>query len=185
MPGKDAQEGKEIAFSIAQGALLRSVRAQRAMTLHDVEAATCGEFKAASLSAYERGERVISVLRLVRLASVYGTTLFELIPSLEAGDGDEQDGPGYVARPAGPHETEAATLPRRLRFDMERLAELDGPGWAQARRVVGAIRQRRRGRSGRFVSVRDEDLWLVAAVVGLSPTDLVSSLVREGAARAE
>jgi hypothetical protein len=155
------------------------------MTLHDVEAVTRGEFKAASLSAYERGERVISVLRLVRLASVYRTSLVELIPIPEPSLAVDNKEVESVTSRGGPCELVVEGIPRRLRIDIERLAELDGPSWAHARRVVGAIQQRRRGRAGRFVSVRDDDIWMVAAAVGLSRTAFVSSLVREGAARAE
>ncbi len=50
------------------GERLRSIRQQRGMSLQDVHRATDGEFKAAVLGAYERGERSLSLPRLRRLA---------------------------------------------------------------------------------------------------------------------
>lgn len=58
------------------------------MSLTEVEALTNQEFKASVLGAYERGERAMSVQRLVRLASVYGIAVNQLIPSSEEMDVD-------------------------------------------------------------------------------------------------
>jgi transcriptional regulator with XRE-family HTH domain len=54
------------------GDRLRSIRRQKGLSLHEVEAMSNEEFKASVLGAYERGERVISVPRLMRLANIYG-----------------------------------------------------------------------------------------------------------------
>ena len=53
------------------GERLRSIRRQKGLSLQDVEARTGKEFKASVLGAYERGERAISVPRLMRLAEIY------------------------------------------------------------------------------------------------------------------
>ena len=53
------------------GERLRSIRRQKGLSLHDVEARSGMEFKASVLGAYERGERAISVPRLLRLAEIY------------------------------------------------------------------------------------------------------------------
>ena len=50
------------------GERLRAIRRQKGLSLHDVEARSTLEFKASVLGAYERGERAISVPRLLRLA---------------------------------------------------------------------------------------------------------------------
>jgi transcriptional regulator with XRE-family HTH domain len=179
----DGQEAKSDDFSIAQGELLRAARARRQMTLHDVEAVTQGEFKAASLSAYERGERAISVLRLLRIADVYRTRLEELLPTpLPTGDGavDGTSGTGAIWSP--PRDLPVAE-PQRLRLDIERLEDMRGPGWDQLRNVVVAIQQRRRGRPGRFLLLRGEDLWIVAAIFGMTRRDAIAMLTGEGLAR--
>ena len=53
------------------GERLRAIRRQKGLSLHDVEARSNLEFKASVLGAYERGERAISVPRLLRLAEIY------------------------------------------------------------------------------------------------------------------
>lgn len=67
-------------FSAALGSRLRAARRQKGWSLSDVESLTEGEFKASVVGAYERGERAISVQRLVRVADIYGMSAPELLP---------------------------------------------------------------------------------------------------------
>src|SRR5688572_5470919 len=76
LPGGEA----ELAAGIAIGERLRSIRRQKRLSLQDVEALSAQEFKASVLGAYERGERAISVPRLLRLAQVYGVPAEQLLP---------------------------------------------------------------------------------------------------------
>ena len=62
------------------GERLRLIRMQRGMSLQDVQSATDGEFKAAVLGAYERGERSLSLPRLRRLAVCYEVPMNQLLP---------------------------------------------------------------------------------------------------------
>ena len=62
------------------GTRLRAIRRQKGMSLHDVEARSSQEFKASVLGAYERGERAISVPRLMRLAEIYEVPADTLLP---------------------------------------------------------------------------------------------------------
>lgn len=72
-------------FSAALGGRLRAARRQRGWSLADVESLTEGEFKASVVGAYERGERAISVQRLVRAAEVYNIPPAELLPATRIG----------------------------------------------------------------------------------------------------
>ncbi len=67
-------------FSAALGSRLRAARRQKGWSLSDVESLTDGEFKASVVGAYERGERAISVQRLVRVADIYGMSAPDLLP---------------------------------------------------------------------------------------------------------
>lgn len=67
-------------FNVALGQRLRAARRHRGWSLGDVESQTEGEFKASVVGAYERGERAISVQRLVSLADIYGASAAELLP---------------------------------------------------------------------------------------------------------
>ena len=62
------------------GERLRAIRRQKGLSLHDVEARSNLEFKASVLGAYERGERAISVPRLLRLAEIYEVPSDQLLP---------------------------------------------------------------------------------------------------------
>src|SRR5262249_56952211 len=62
------------------GERLRAIRRQKGLSLHDVEARSNQEFKASVLGAYERGERAISVPRLLRLAELYRVPADQLLP---------------------------------------------------------------------------------------------------------
>ena len=87
-------------FNVALGQRLRAARRHRGWSLGDVESQTEGEFKASVVGAYERGERAVSVQRLVNLADVYGASAAELLPvgpepdvviDLDALSGDDGD----------------------------------------------------------------------------------------------
>jgi transcriptional regulator with XRE-family HTH domain len=67
-------------FSASLGVRLRAARRQRGWSLGEVEAYTGGEFKASVVGAYERGERALSVQRLVRLAEIYAVPPSDLLP---------------------------------------------------------------------------------------------------------
>src|ERR1700737_2324138 len=62
------------------GERLRNIRRQQGLSLQAVEATSDREFKASVLGAYERGERIISVLRLQRLARFYAVPVDQLLP---------------------------------------------------------------------------------------------------------
>ena len=51
--------------------LLRELRRQRGLTLHEFEEFSKGEVKAVVLGSYERGTRAISLARLAQLADLY------------------------------------------------------------------------------------------------------------------
>src|SRR5213082_1403640 len=66
------------------GRRLRLVRQQRRLTLQQVDAMTGGEFKPSVMGAYERGDRVISILRLKRLAEFYRVPIDRLLPDTDS-----------------------------------------------------------------------------------------------------
>jgi transcriptional regulator with XRE-family HTH domain len=68
-------------FSVSLGLRLRTARRQRGWSLGELESYTGGEFKASVVGAYERGERALSVQRLVRLAEVYAVPAADLLPA--------------------------------------------------------------------------------------------------------
>lgn len=80
-------EASKSGFARALGARLREARRQRGLTLQNVDEGTAGAFTSVTLSSYERGDRTLSVARLVELAAFYGVSAADLLPSKDSGSG--------------------------------------------------------------------------------------------------
>ena len=149
------------------GERLRSIRRQKGLSLHDVEARSGNEFKASVLGAYERGERAISVPRLMRLAEIYSVPADQLLPRSADIEIDLTD------RDSGPFE-EGFTI------DLERLSALEDPDAAVLSRYAATIQLQRQDFNGRILTIRRDDLRVLAAVLGRSPEDLIARLEQLG-----
>jgi transcriptional regulator with XRE-family HTH domain len=79
-----------LTYGVLVGQRLRLVRQQRRMTLQEVDQLTGGEIKASVLGAYERGERIISVLRLKRLSEFYRVPIDHLLPHPDQAEPEAQ-----------------------------------------------------------------------------------------------
>ena len=131
------------------GERLRSIRRQRGFSLQDVQRVSEGEFKAAVLGAYERGERSLSVPRLHRLAGYYGVPVVQLLP------------PDPAAMVIDP-DRETVTI------DLERLGTLDGPEGDMIERFLSSIQMERQDFNGKVLTVRRDDLQLLSRLIGES-----------------
>jgi transcriptional regulator with XRE-family HTH domain len=67
------------------GANLRLVRERSRMSLHDVEVASGDKLKGVVVGSYERGDRAVTVARLLELAAFYGVPAASLLPGDGAG----------------------------------------------------------------------------------------------------
>ena len=131
------------------GERLRSIRRQRGFSLQDVQRVSEGEFKAAVLGAYERGERSLSVPRLHRLAGYYGVPVVQLLP------------PEPAAMVVDP-ERESVTI------DLARLGDLDGPEGDMIERFLASIQMERQDFNGKVLTVRRDDLRQLSRILGES-----------------
>src|SRR3981081_577244 len=132
-------------YAEAVGERLRNVRFQKALSLHDVEITSRDEFKASVLGAYERGERSISVPRLQRLARFYGVPVDQMLPR----DADDETGGDGHSPGAGPG---------KVRIDLVRLLETEGPESTVLQRYVNMVQMQRGDFNGRVLTLRFEDL---------------------------
>ena len=129
------------------GERLRSIRRQRGFSLQDVQRVSEGEFKAAVLGAYERGERSLSVPRLHRLAGYYGVPVVQLLP------------PEPAAMVVDP-DRETVTI------DLARLGDLDGPEGDMIERFLASIQMERQDFNGKVLTVRRDDLHQLSRMIG-------------------
>ena len=127
MPGPGSDEDHDGAYAAGIGRRLRDVRRQRGWSLHEVEVASHGEFKASALGTYERGDRRISLERLQRLARLYRIPVDLLLP--------EDDAVPLARRPRGDDD--------QVVIDLAALDGVSGPDAEDLRRYVEMIRNER------------------------------------------
>jgi transcriptional regulator with XRE-family HTH domain len=163
-----AGEDEIIEPTVLIGDRLRAIRRQQGLSLHDVEARSGKEFKASVLGAYERGERALSVGRLLRLAGIYDVPADQLLPR---GDVDidldltsRRDGEGMVG----------------YTIDLVRLNQIDEPDAHVLARYAATIQLQRQDFNGRMLTIRSDDVRVLAAVLGRRPEDLASRLDEMG-----
>lgn len=140
------------------GTRLRRIRTQQGLSLQDVERRSRGEWKAAVVGSYERGDRNISAARLCELAEFYGVSPSEVLPQEDA------------ARPVD--HTSGIVLDLSLLDDGER--------WAGVRRYCESIQVERGDFNRQVLSVRADDLRALAVIMGTNPDDLIEDLRAAG-----
>ena len=170
----DAGSGRgstELANSGARvGERLRAIRRQKGLSLHDVEARSSLEFKASVLGAYERGERAISVPRLLRLAEIYEVPADQLLPR-------ELEGEISLVETGG---TNGLDLNAKFTIDLVRLHELDDPDAHILDRFATSLQRERQDFNGRMLTIRRSDLRVLASCMGRSLDELGSRLEQLG-----
>lgn len=134
------------------GDRLRTIRRQKGLSLQDVEARSGQEFKASVLGAYERGERALSVARLVRLAELYDVPADQLLPRDAEGEVDISD--------------RAMAFENGFTIDLVALQETEDPDAEALHRYASRIQVQRQDFNGRYLTIRRDDLRVLAAVFG-------------------
>jgi transcriptional regulator with XRE-family HTH domain len=154
------------AFAREVGERLRDIRRQQGLSLQAVEETSGREFKASVLGAYERGERIISVLRLQRLAALYGAPVDQLLPRgvTSTGHSSTESDEGSSDRPKV--EGDAVT------FDLAKLQASQAPERELLRRYLGMIQVQRGDFNGRVITIRNEDVRALARVFELDEASM-------------
>jgi len=149
---------EDLGYSVQVGERLRSIRKQKRLSLHDVEAQSQHEFKASVLGAYERGERALSLPRLDRLSQFYRVPVDQLLPRRpdDPSSGDEGGGP----RP-------------KLAIDILKLTQLSGAPFEMLTRFLRMIQVQRQDFNGRVLTIRQDDRRAIAAMLDI-PVDQVA-----------
>ena len=130
------------------GERLRAIRRQKGLSLHDVEVRSTLEFKASVLGAYERGERAISVPRLLRLAEIYEVPADQLLPRED------------ITAPV-----EGDTAGKKLAVDLLKLSQLRGQPFEMLVRFLKMIQVQRQDFNGKVITVRGDDTRAISAML--------------------
>ncbi len=166
--------GIELANTGARvGERLRAIRRQKGLSLHDVEARSSLEFKASVFGAYERGERAISVPRLLRLAEIYEVPADQLLPR-------DLDGEISLVETGALHGVDGNA---KFTIDLVRLHELDDPDAHILDRFATSLQRERQDFNGRMLTIRRSDLRVLASCMGRSLEELGSRLEQLGLPR--
>ena len=173
-------EGVDPEYAVSVGARLRAVRRQKRLSLQAVEKASRLEFKASVLGAYERGERTISVPRLQRLARLYRVPVDQLLPP----DATELPGTGRsVAHLSDGENPDAAGRSFKIAVDLLRLSEVQGPERELLRRYLASVQVQRQDFNGEVLTIRSEDLRVMASMLGQNLATLLKRLDELGVLR--
>jgi transcriptional regulator with XRE-family HTH domain len=155
-------------YAQAVGTRLRSVRRQKRLSLQAVEKASGEEFKASVLGAYERGERTISVPRLQRLAQIYDVPVDQLLPS-DSTNPLTRASQGGNGRSSGGERSN-----RKITIDLIRLNEARGPERDLLRHFLASVQVQRQDFNGKVLTIREDDLRVMASMFGRNVDALVS-----------
>jgi transcriptional regulator with XRE-family HTH domain len=151
----------ELSFARLVGERLRQIRQQKKLSLSEVESATNQEFKASVMGAYERGERMISVPRLERLANFYGVTVDQLLPRDKQREGDTQS---------------QSAAPTKLRIDVAKLSLREGKEFKMLERLLRMIQVQRQDFNGKVITVRAHDTRASAVMLDVAVDDVGAKL---------
>ena len=151
----------ELSYARLVGERLRQIRQQKKLSLSEVESATNQEFKASVMGAYERGERMISVPRLERLANFYGVTVDQLLPRDKQREGDTQS---------------QSAAPTKLRIDVAKLSMRDGKEFKMLERLLRMIQVQRQDFNGKVITVRAHDTRAIAVMLDVAVDDVGAKL---------
>ena len=165
--------GPALTYARRVGQRLRAIRRQKRLSLQEVESASSQEFKASVLGAYERGERVISVPRLQRLADFYRVPVDQLLPR----EGELPTEP--PAAGVEPAEVRLATpvWPSKVTFDLARFQAVDGdPELEMVYKYLSSIQVRRQDFNGRVLTIRADDIRAIAGLFGTDADALLRRL---------
>lgn len=151
-----------VSYAEDVGARLRRVRVQQGWSLQDVERRSEGEWKAAVVGSYERGDRNISASRLIELAEFYGVSPADILPT---------DG--------GPRPADRAT---GIVVDLPALAEA-GEHFDGVRRYCESIQLQRGDYNRDQLSIRGDDLRALSVILSTDAEGLVEALDEAGVLR--
>ena len=137
----------------------------KGLSLNEVEQSTNQEFKASVMGAYERGERIISVPRLERLARFYNVTIDQMLPR----DPQRVEGAQPGAAPQ-----------KKLRIDVAKLSTFPDEKFRMLERFLRMIQVQRQDFNGKVITVRAHDTRAIAVMLDVPVDEVADKLADLG-----
>ena len=155
------EEANDESYAAQLGERMRAIRQQKGLSLNEVEQSTNQEFKASVMGAYERGERIISVPRLERLARFYNVTIDQMLPR----DPQRVEGAQPGAAPQ-----------KKLRIDVAKLSTMEGTQFKMLERLLRMIQVQRQDFNGKVIMVRAHDTRAIAVMLDVTVDEVGDKL---------
>jgi transcriptional regulator with XRE-family HTH domain len=126
---------------------IRQLRRERGLTLRDFEEKSGGRIRAIVMGAYERGDRSMSLGKLIEISKVFGIELSHLIGSAELTQSSGTPSSRYI-------------------FDLRVLNSLeDSPQKVILLRYLSRIAEQRGDWAGEVISLRQSDIESLSKVI--------------------
>jgi transcriptional regulator with XRE-family HTH domain len=136
---------------------IRQLRRERGLTLRDFEEKSGGRIRAIVMGAYERGDRSMSLGKLIEISKVFGIELSHLIGSAELTQSSGTQSSGTLS---------SATPSSRYIFDLRALNSLeDSPQKVILLRYLSRIAEQRGDWGGEVISLRQSDIESLSKVI--------------------
>jgi transcriptional regulator with XRE-family HTH domain len=144
------------------------VRHQVGLSLGAVEALSNGEFKRSALASYERGDRILTVARLQRLAKLYNVPVSQLLGPEDATrsrrtNAEDAGASSASSRPVREGRNQKVTV------DLTKLQAGADPECELLRHFLNQIQMKRQDFNGSMISIRGGDVRVIAFIFGIMP----------------
>ena len=141
---------------------IRQLREARHLTLLDVERVSEGQVSAIALGSYERGDRQMSVAKLISIATLYQLPVTELFA----------EKPRYFQT-------------GRITIDIRKLHKSQDPEAQQLISILAEIAKRRGDWNGEIMSLRNNDMDNLSIFSGFATAQIESIVAKFGFARSK
>lgn len=128
---------------------LRMIRESKNLTLQEAARLSHGAITAIALGSYERGDRSISAIKLLKIAQMYGVPVHEL----------------FVA-------PDKSVNNRRTTLDLRKLKNTETDLAIQLAKILSKIAKQRSDWNGEIISLRSEDLTNFAIFGGFEVDEI-------------
>ena len=149
------------------GQEIKKIRKQRGLSLADVEALSAGRWKAVVVGSYERADRAITVGRLSSLMALYQAPLSAIFPSGTLGALPSAG--ASLSNPA----MNAPSTPWTI--NLAKRQEITSKSYSLSQ-FINHIINARGDWNGHVLTVRQDDLEMIATCEGLSFSEFIERL---------
>ncbi len=146
-------------FADDVGMKLRNIRKQKGLSLKEIERISKGKYKASTLGAYERNERNVSITHLHELATFYDVPVDYFLSE---------------------RERTVAFTGKKVTFNLKKLKSINSIEKKMLLSYFNYLRNQRGDYGNGVISIRNDDLVYIAALLRTDPDNMVNRFEKLG-----